>query len=142
MDYSFLDSEEYKDIYMIRIKENNNGLPFFIRKYIQQYVPRHELHRHEYMQINYIFRGKRRHKVHKHEFDIMKGDIFVMPPYVPHLIIANLDSEIEIFEFKFIPGFINQGFELVENARSFLDFAYIEPFLVSENQIKPRLNQD
>ncbi|HCS76152.1 MAG TPA: AraC family transcriptional regulator, partial [Clostridiales bacterium] len=71
---------------------------------------------------------------------IIKGDIFVIPPYIPHRIIELEDSCAEIFEFEFMPSFINQGFKDIQNAESFFDFAYIEPFLVSENLVKPRLN--
>ena len=98
------------------------------------------LHRHEYMQANYIFRGSGKHIINKDDFNIIKGDIFVIPPYVPHRIQAGSESDIGIYEFEFEPGFINQSFNSIENAEPFLDFAYIEPFLVSETHIKPRLN--
>lgn len=140
MDYSFLDSEQYKDIPLLKIEDNRNGLPFFIQRYSLQQDHSSIFHRHEYIQVNYVFRGKGKHRISDHEFDIIKGDIFVIPPYVPHRIDSIPEGEIEIFEFEFTPGFVNQGFDTVENAGSFLDFAYIEPFLVSENQVKPRLN--
>lgn len=139
MRLDYLDKEEYQDIPLLRMADNKHGnLQFFIRKY-----PAKDLtsffHRHEYMQINYIYRGKGVHMVNHGEFDIVKGDIFVIPPYVPHCIKSS-DSSFQIFEFEFEPGFINQNFERIENTKSFFDFAYLEPFLVHECQIKPRLN--
>lgn len=132
--------EKYKDMPLLRMVDNKHGgLPFFIRKYSLEGATT-KLHRHEYMQINYIYQGKGQHIVNNHQFGIIKGDIFVIPPYIPHCISVNSDSAIEIFEFEFVPEFINQDFDRIENAASFMDFAYIEPFLVSENMVKPRLN--
>lgn len=140
MDYSFLDNERYKNIPLYKMVDNRHGdLPFYIRKYSMRDKST-LLHRHEYMQINYVYRGSGKHFINKFAFDIIKGDIFVIPPYVPHKIIASADTEIGIYEFEFEAGLINQSFNSIENAESFLDFAYIEPFLVSETHIKPRLN--
>ncbi|NLC68788.1 MAG: AraC family transcriptional regulator [Clostridiaceae bacterium] len=139
--FEYLDKEEYKDILLIRVSDNKHGgLPVFVRKYILQPGAELGLHRHESMQINYICQGKGGHYINKHEFEIVKGDIFVIPPYIPHKISAAKDSNIQIFEFEFVPGFIYQNFGSIENVESFFDFAYIEPFLVGENNVKPRLN--
>lgn len=128
------------DILLFRMEDNEHGgLPFFIRRYSPA-VQSSPLHMHDFMQVNYVYRGKGRHFVNNHWFDIIKGDIFVIPPGVPHYILASNDPDVELIEFEFVPGFINQNFENIENMESFLDFAYIEPFLVSENNIKPRLN--
>lgn len=140
MDMNFLDKEEYKNIRLLKMVDNNHGnLPFFIRKYSMKDFGT-TLHRHEYMQINYIYQGKGKHLVNNNEFDIIKGDIFVIPPYIPHCISALKNCNIEIFEFEFMPEFINQSFESIDNIKSFFDFAYIEPFLVSENHVKSRFN--
>lgn len=141
MNFNYLDKDDYKNIAMVKMADNNHGgLPFFIRRYTIPYAT-NTLHRHEFIQINYISRGKGKHLVNKQEFDIIKGDIFVIPPYVPHLILSSLDdSELEVYEFEFEASFINQYLDSIENTESFMDFAYIEPFLVSESQVKPRLN--
>ncbi|OGO82817.1 MAG: hypothetical protein A2Y21_07190 [Clostridiales bacterium GWC2_40_7] len=140
MDYSFLDNEIYRGVPLFKIEDNRNGLPFFIRKYTLSQDHEPTFHRHEYMQINYVYKGKGRHGINNNEFVLVKGDIFVIPPYVPHCILPIPDNVMEIFEFEFIPGFINQSFDTEANTTSFLDFAYIEPFLVCENQVRPRLN--
>lgn len=140
MAVNFLHKEEDKQIILYKIADNKNGnLSFYIRKYRADTVTP-MLHMHEYMQINYISHGKGRHMIKNREFDIVKGDIFVIPPYVPHRIIAIPGCDMEIFELEFVPDFINQNFVSFENAVPFLDFAYIEPFLVRENNVKPRLN--
>ena len=140
MDIHCLDKEDYKNVPLYRMADNNNGdLPFFVRKYVlnKDIIP---LHSHEYMQINYVHQGKANHIINNQEFSIIKGDIFVIPPYIPHSINNVNLSSVEIYEFEFIPQFINQNFDTIHNAESFLDFAYIEPFLVSESLVKPRLN--
>lgn len=140
VDCSFLDKEMYKDIPLYKMADNHHGnLPFFIRKYSMKGVAT-PLHRHEYMQLNYVYRGSGKHFINNFAFDIIKGDIFVIPPYVPHKIRAGMDTDIEIYEFEFVPEFVNQSFNSIENAEPFLDFAYIEPFLITEAHIKPRLN--
>lgn len=128
------------DVPLHRMADNRHGnLPFFIRKYSLSGSST-RLHKHEYMQINYVCQGKGSHTVNNHMFDIIKGDIFVIPPYVSHCISVEAGAALEIFEFEFVPEFINQNFESFENIESFMDFAYIEPFLVSESNVKPRLN--
>jgi len=137
----YLDRAEYKDILLIKMSDNKHGgLPIFVRKYTVQPDNMGELHRHEFMQINYVCQGKGGHYINKQEFKIIKGDIFVIPPYVPHKINAGNESSIQIFEFEFIPEFVNQNFGSIENVESFFDFAYIEPFLVGESKVRPRLN--
>ena len=140
MKLDFLDNEKYKNIPMYRMSENPNGdLPFYISRYTLNHSTT-QLHRHEYMQINYVYQGKAEHVINNHKFEIIKGDIFVIPPYIPHMIAAPEDCSAQIYEFEFLPQFINQNFDDIQNAGSFFDFAYIEPFLVSENMVKPRLN--
>lgn len=140
MNLNYLDRPEYSNIPLLKMIDNKNGdLPFYIRKYtLKNWAT--TFHRHEYMQINYISQGRAQHVINHQSFEIIKGDIFVIPPYIPHSIVASENTSADIFEFEFEPKFINQDFVYIENAKSFLDFAYIEPFLVSENLVKPRLN--
>ena len=132
--------EKYKQVPMFKMADNKpGGYPFFLAKYVMTNKTT-SLHRHEFLQINYVNMGKGIHVVNNHEFDIVKGDIFVIPPYVPHEIKAREGDSAEIFEFEFEPKFINEQFNSFEQAESFMDFAYIEPFLVSENLVRPRFN--
>jgi len=134
-------TEVLSDVATYRMSQNpNDGLPFFIRKYTlkkgQILAP---VHRHDCMQINYIWRGRAKHHINSSEFLVIKGDVFVIPPFVNHAISGG-EVDAEIIEFEFMPEFINNNFTTFENAESFLDFAYIEPFLEAENLVKPRLN--
>lgn len=137
MDNSFLDKLEYIDIPVYRIVDNNNNLPFFI---IRMKKCAQKVHRHEYVQIIYISKGRLKHVVNNNIFDVNKGDIFVIPPYMPHYFIDDYEEKFELIEFEFIPEFINEKFSTDVYDNSFMDFAYLEPFLVSENEAKPGLN--
>lgn len=140
MRYNFLDKKEYRDIPLYKIcLDGKENFPVFVCKYSTNRLPL-QLHRHEYLQINYIYRGRMQHVINNNKFEVSKGDIFIIPPYVPHRLIDSDDSNGEVFEFEFAPEFINSNFQSIEHIKSFFDFAYIEPFLVCENQVNPRLN--
>ncbi|MEN6315305.1 MAG: AraC family transcriptional regulator [Clostridiaceae bacterium] len=140
MEFDFLDKEEYKaiPIYNIQLDGKENA-PVFLCRYNTGRLPL-VLHRHKFMQINYIYKGNMKHVINGHEFNVMSGDIFIIPPYVPHNLIDSETPDGQVIEFEFMPEFINQNFQNLETIKSFFDFAYIEPFLVSENNVKPRLN--
>ena len=137
MDYTLLDKDAYKEIPIMRIVENNNGLPFLIVKTEDCNIVKH---RHEFVQIIYMCKGKLKHAINENVFDVYKGDIFIIPPYVPHYFIVDQEEKHELIEFEFMPEFINERFSENLKNNSFMDFAYLEPFFVSENEIKPRLN--
>jgi AraC-like DNA-binding protein/mannose-6-phosphate isomerase-like protein (cupin superfamily) len=137
LDYNALNKPEYEGIKIVRMADNNNGLPFFIGKVRELNT---EIHRHEFIQIIYVSKGSAGHVLNNNSFTIYKGDIFVMPPFVPHYFLPGGDAE--IFEFEFVPEFINEKFSASNSDVSFSDFAYLEPFLVSENKVRPRLNLD
>lgn len=140
MNLDFLDREEYRDIPLYKIlPDGKENLPVFLCKYSANRLPL-RMHRHEYLQINYIYRGSMKHVINNNEFEVFKGDIFIIPPYVPHRLIDSRDDTGEIIEFEFMPEFINSNFQSIDHVKSFFDFAYIEPFLVCENQVNPRLN--
>lgn len=137
VDYSYLDKKEYKGIPIIKIEDNGTGLPFWIMQ-LDECAPRP--HRHEFVQIIYISRGKLKHVLHHTVFDVYRGDIFIIPPYVPHYFIDEGAVSYEIIEFEFVPEFIDERFSVDNPDSSFMDFAYLEPFLVVEKEIRPRLN--
>lgn len=125
---------------VIRMADNPDGdLNFFITKYSTQ-VRTTPKHMHEFMQINYVYKGRAKHCINGKKFEIVKGDIFVIPPQVVHFIEPYEGEDAEIIEFEFTPSFINQNFDDIKNAQAFLDFAYIAPFLVDESLVKPKFN--
>lgn len=137
MGYGFLDKEEYRGVPILKIVDNKNDLPFFIIRMDRCNTVKH---RHEFVQVVYISKGRLKHVINDNCFDVYKGDIFVIPPYVPHYYIVDENEKFEIVEFEFVPEFVNERFSIQAPTDSFFDFAYLEPFMVSENDIKPRLN--
>lgn len=125
---------------VFRVEDNPDGhLMFYLKKYDSE-ASTMFLHAHECIQINYVYSGKAVHIIHNKRFDVVKGDIFVIPPNVAHHIEPAQGATAQIVEFEFNPRFINEIFDDLKKGESFWDFAYIEPFLVEENLVKPRLN--
>ena len=138
MDYRYLDREEYGNVPILKIEDNRNDLPFFIARLSEGNRTKH---RHKFVQIVYVVKGRLKHVINNNTFDVYKGDIFVIPPFVPHYYIDAYGEDYEIVEFEFIPEFINEKFSgCVRDEGRFMDFAYLEPFLVTEKEMKPRLN--
>lgn len=98
------------------------------------------MHTHEFIQVNYIMRGSLSHTINNSTHDLVKGDIFVIPPFVPHQLTFKPDCDCEVVELEFMPEFIFGKRATMEKIETIFDFAYIEPFLVSECEVKPRLN--
>lgn len=125
---------------VIRMEDNqNDNLPVFIRRYGPEAVTK-GLHCHQMIQINYVVFGKIGHIVNRTQFTVAAGDVFVIPPSVPHGLMQLEGHSFTIIELEFIPEFLWGRTEVMQHVESFFDFAYIEPFLVSEKDIRPRLN--
>lgn len=141
MDFSYLNKHAYNNIPLL--DETNMGpdkgkYGFYIRKY----KPSEEiksLHTHKYIQINYVKKGSGYHLINNKKIDIYYGDIFIIPPYVPHSIMSNDNDSLEIFEFEFDTNFIQFNTNNKDN-ESYMDFAYLEPFMLVEEEVKPRFN--
>ncbi|NLG53326.1 MAG: AraC family transcriptional regulator [Clostridiales bacterium] len=132
--------EKHIGIPVYRMVDNKNGdLPIYIRTFSMGKAT-YVLHCHEPIQVNYVLRGSPVHIINNTAYKLVKGDIFIIPPYVPHKLENNSDSQSEMIELEFLPEFIFGNRATIENIKSIFDFAYIEPFLVSECEVKPRLN--
>lgn len=143
MRISDLDRKEYQHIVLYTMKDNNNNeLPVYIAR-VRSKEQTSPLHRHEAVQINYITRGKLLHEINHSKYELVRGDIFIIPPYVPHQLFPVDNAGYELIELEFIPEFIfgNTSTPFTDDANTAVfDFAYIEPFLVAEQDVKPRLN--
>ncbi|QNK56304.1 AraC family transcriptional regulator [Paenibacillus sp. PAMC21692] len=144
MRFKQLDKEEYQGIEMYTIDQNGHGdYPFFIQQVsydMHYYVPHYVPHRHDYFQIYYVSQGKLKHLINNKEYELIKGDLFVIPPYVPHSIAAYEKVNYEAIELEFKPELINQSFASEAELQSFMDFMYIQPFMVNESKVRPRFN--
>lgn len=143
MDFSYFDKPEYLGILIFDTIEKGirQDKSFFIRKY-NITDNKTILHRHTYIQINYVNSGCGYHYINDKKIEISKGDIFIVPPYVPHKIIADDNNKIEVFEFEFTSDFILPNSTNNENCSTYLEFAYLKPFMVEEENVKLRFTLD
>ena len=137
--YSYEESKQkYEDVALHTMQGNFQGdTPFFIRRYSKNALT-HVRHRHEMMQINYMVKGVCRHSIGEREGDVVKGDLLIVPPYIPHQINCSESSDFEMYEIEFTEDFIIHNAEDFEQVQSIFDFAYLEPFLISEDRLNSR----
>lgn len=137
-----LNSPEYQHIGLCEMKDNpNGGIPVYMRRYAAS--GQGQLHRHDSIQINYITKGFGFHEINGGRYELVKGDIYIIPPYIPHMMFTEEKGNLEIIELEFLQEFVMPQMNMldeVQNNPSFFDFSYIEPFLVMEHRVKPRLN--
>lgn len=129
-----------ESIPLFTMRDNkNNDLPVYIRTYGSEQVTK-GMHAHQMIQINYVVTGSIVHQINRSQFVITAGDAFVIPPLVPHGLKPIEETPFTITELEFNPEFLWGNLQPMDQMEGFFDFAYIEPFLVSEKEVKPRLN--
>ena len=95
-------------------------------------------HSHSYLQIWYVKYGSCIHWLNDKEYNLEKGDIFVLPPDVPHRVISEDANSTELLGCEFMEEFI-----CGENKNdSILYYDYIKPFMVPANEVKPFISLD
>lgn len=124
---------------LFTMQDNPQDLPVFIRLYGREEVTK-GMHSHQMIQINYMASGSIGHQINTSEFIVTEGDAFVIPPYVPHGLVPLDDLPFTIVELEFNPEFLWGQQHAWASMESFFDFAFIEPFLISEKDVRPRLN--
>lgn len=136
-DYVGAEYDQSVPLYTLDLN-NNAGFPFWIGK--NKFSENAKLHQHEYIQINYVTKGRGYHVINNTKHEIQVGDVFVMPPFVPHKIVPNHENAvIEVIEIEFVPEFLNEQFSDISKAKSLFDFSYIALFLVCKNEIRSDL---
>jgi AraC-like DNA-binding protein len=103
-------------------------------------MPHGGRHAHWYVQIVYVYRGRCEHTIGDSRHEMVKGDVFVIPPLVPHSLRALGSPDVQVFECDFMPSLINEHLANLNDDPGIFDFAYLEPFLMAENLVRPRLN--
>lgn len=98
-----------------------------------------EIHTHDYMQIWYVTKGICHHWIEGKEHEMVRGEAFIMPPYIAHRTQLGEDSEIICCEFSL------DNFLMVKEGSSFsilkeplLDLSFMTYFLPQQNNIKPK----
>lgn len=118
---------EKNKILICTAKQFFRGYPFEVikvsgREYAQK------LHYHDYVQIWYVKQGECTHYLYDSSYHIKEGDIFVIPPDVPHRIVSEGTGNIELIGCGFLEEFIGK------------DSEYLEPFTINKNDVKPFFN--
>ena len=93
------------DFHIIRIKEPKEALA---------------LHSHDYFQIYYIRSGKILHHIEGSVAELASGDVFILPPNVPHYI-EKLDGDVDFYSLSFMPDYFQS---IKERNKLLLDFLY------------------
>ncbi|MDF2657656.1 MAG: hypothetical protein K0Q94_447 [Paenibacillus sp.] len=99
-----------------------------------------EFHAHTYLQLCYVNKGQCRHYMEQFASEAVKGDLLLIPPYIYHTFERINDrTEPELIQIDFMPSFINEHFDSLRYDSGLFDFAYIEPFVISANKLRPKL---
>ncbi len=134
----FLKHPINQDIALHTMDGNQAGnTPFYIRRYTKEEMTL-SLHQHEMFQINYVMKGSCRHFINEKESEVAKGDVLIIPPYVPHRLLCEDSDNFEIFEIEFLTDFVIQNMQDFEYVQSLFDFAYLEPFFMEEREVRAR----
>lgn len=88
-------------------------------------------HSHSYLQIWYVKSGNCIHWLNDIEYNLQAGDIFVLPPDVPHKVVANETKNIELIGCEFMEEF------LLGEDKTGMYYEYIKPFMVDKDAVKP-----
>jgi AraC-like DNA-binding protein/mannose-6-phosphate isomerase-like protein (cupin superfamily) len=100
----------------------------------------YDRHAHDCFQICYIWKGSCLNALGSNEADLVQGDMFAVPPFMPHRISPVSDSEVVLVQIDFLPEFINESMRDSAGLEGFVDFAYLQPLLAAGQKSLPKLN--
>lgn len=75
-----------------------------------------EIHYHDYYQIYYVNKGSLIHHVSGHYIRLMRGDCFIVPPYMAHKIEINPTSS-SFYSFSFFESFLPEYIKEQQNIK-------------------------
>ena len=136
-DYHYLNKPEFSEIPLRDLKNFDTTLPLSI---LRVHALEGPLHRHNYLQIIYVCRGYAGHVLADNSFMLNEGDLFVVPPFVPHTFTERCSGDFQFYELEFAADFITGEFARRVFETSIFDFTYIEPFLTLQNKAVPKLH--
>ena len=93
-----------------------------------------ELHSHDYFQMYYVLGGRLLHHVENSTAELVAGDVFILPPNVPHYI-EKREEKVDFYVLSFMPDYFQS---IKESNKLLLDFLY---YLKSEKleNIQPKI---
>jgi len=78
------------------------------------------LHSHDYFQMYYVVSGRLLHHIEESTAELVAGDVFILPPNVPHYI-EKLGEAVDFYSLSFMPAYFQNG---KESNKLLLDFLY------------------
>ena len=94
-----------------------------------------KIHSHDYFQIYYIVSGKIIHHIEQNSAELCSGDVFILPPNLPHYI-ETASNEVDFYSLSFMPEFVQRN---TESNRMVSDFLYYLKTVQSDN-IQPKFS--
>ena len=121
-------------LYNYKVYNNfDEGFYFKIKKNIGKFTQTH--HVHEYYQLWYVLKGSGVHFFNQKKYELKRGDIFIMPPGIPHYV-STYDQNAELIFFEFSDNFIYKD----SSDEKMLDISFLKPFTVSVDEIIPNFS--
>ncbi|MCG7409963.1 AraC family transcriptional regulator [Paenibacillus sp. ACRRX] len=96
-------------------------------------------HTHDYFQIWYVVKGEFIHTINQHTYSMVKGNIFVIPPYAVHRVDLVPGQDIDIIGCEFLPHFIDEQYQPHSGGKDSFDYSYLEQFMLDEEHVTPKL---
>ena len=87
-----------------------------------------KLHTHDYFQVYYLLSGKLTHHIESGYAELSCGDVFIVPPNLPHYIAVN-DDPVDFYAMSFMPDFFlgtNDSNKLISDFLYYLKTAALE----------------
>ena len=94
-------------------------------------------HTHSFYEINIVTSGRGTHQIREAVFDVQTGDVFIIPPMIPHAY-YNTES-LNVVHILVKPEIIQQNLAEAASTNGFLLFTEIEPFLRTSSHSSPFL---
>lgn len=101
-------------------------------------------HCHNFHELNVVIKGSGKHFIGEKAFDVSKGSVFVIPPFVNHSYTFDSDDFV-VFHILFKNKFFDKYEQALRYVSGYNIFFDIEPFLrlnMSENSLLPKLTED
>lgn len=96
-----------------------------------------ELHTHSFYEINIVTAGSGTHRISHATISVRPGDVFLIPPMVPH---AYYDTKnLDVLHILIKPEVITDHLAEAETVKGFVLFTEIEPFLRAASGSSPFL---
>ncbi|TMV52830.1 AraC family transcriptional regulator [Paenibacillus mesophilus] len=86
------------------------------------------VHHHDFIELVYVAKGRGEHLYKGSAYPISEGDIFVIPPFVPHDYNVIGDDPLDVYNVIFLPSFLTSELQALSNVTPFFNFFYVEPF--------------